>query len=100
MTLLRLNGSPTPERLMTERLVVSTVVNRRPHSGHWRRRRMAEPSSAIRLSTTRESGLRQNGQYMAFPLPLGVERQRISQYRWTVVLRSQFTAASRVITSL
>ncbi|BAS08503.1 hypothetical protein AHiyo4_19250 [Arthrobacter sp. Hiyo4] len=67
MTLLRLKGSPTPERLITERLVVSTVVNLRPHSGHCRRRRMAEPSSAMRLSTTRESGLRQNGQYMVSP---------------------------------
>ncbi len=67
MTLLRLNGSPTPERLMTVRLVVSTVVKRRPHSGHCRRRRMAEPSSAMRLSTTRESGLRQNGQYTSVP---------------------------------
>src|SRR3954447_20885613 len=62
--LLRLNGSPAPERLITVRLVVSSVVKRRPHSEHWRRRRIAEPSSVTRLSTTRESGLRQNGQYM------------------------------------
>ena len=40
-TLARLNGSVAPERLTTVRLAVSTVVNRRPHSGHWRRRRIA-----------------------------------------------------------
>ena len=54
-TLSRLNGSAAPERLTTVRLAVSTVVNRRPHSGHWRRRRMAVPSSVARESTTRES---------------------------------------------
>ncbi|GAA2864630.1 hypothetical protein GCM10010523_26170 [Paenarthrobacter ilicis] len=63
MTFIRLKGSPTPERLMTDRLVVSTVVKRRPHSGHCLRLRMDVPSSAMRLSTTRESGFRQNGQY-------------------------------------
>src|SRR5680860_1535486 len=61
-TLSRLNGSVAPERLTTVRLVVSTVVKRRPHSGHWRRRRIAAPSSAVRESTTRESEWRQNGQ--------------------------------------
>ena len=45
----------TPERLMTEMVVVSNVVKRRPHSEHWRRRRIAVPSSVVRLSTTRES---------------------------------------------
>ena len=45
---------------------------------------MAEPSSAIRLSTTRESGLRQNGQY-TFGSPL---------------VRLQFTTTSSGITSL
>ena len=47
-TLARLNGSVAPERLTTSRLAVSTVVNRRPHSGHWRRRRIAVPSSVVR----------------------------------------------------
>jgi hypothetical protein len=58
-------------------------VNLRPHSGHWRRRRMAEPSSAMRLSTTRESGLRQNGQYMASLLRL----------RGSVMLQLQYEVA-------
>jgi hypothetical protein len=64
MTFERLKGSPTPDLLMTVRLVVSMVVKRRPNFGHCRRRRIAEPSSWRRLSTTRESGLRQNGQYI------------------------------------
>ena len=34
MTFSRLNGSMTPERLMTFRLAVSIVENRPPHSGH------------------------------------------------------------------
>ena len=46
---------------------VSTVVNRRPHCGHERRRRMAAPSSATRLSTTRLSAWRQNGQCTVLP---------------------------------
>jgi hypothetical protein len=54
ITFSRLNGSMTPERLMTLRLV-STVVNRPPHCGHWRRRRMLRPSSLVRESITRES---------------------------------------------
>ena len=61
-TLSRLNGSVAPERLVTVRLAVSTVVNRRPHSGHCRRRRIEVPSSVARLSTTRLSACRQNGQ--------------------------------------
>jgi hypothetical protein len=40
---------------MTVRLAVSTVVKRRPHSGHCRRRRIDVPSSAALESTTRES---------------------------------------------
>src|SRR5690625_1182556 len=63
MTLSRLKGSTTPERFITERLVDSTVVNRRPHSGHSRRRRMEEPSSAAREPTAREAVCRQTGQY-------------------------------------
>src|SRR5690242_15244489 len=61
-TLPRLNGSLAPERLVTVRLAVSIVVKRRPHSGHWRRRRMELPSSVVRESMTRESVCRQNGQ--------------------------------------
>jgi hypothetical protein len=38
------------------------VVNRRPHAGHDLRRRIAVPSSAVRLSMTRLSECRQNGQ--------------------------------------
>src|SRR5690606_8888899 len=52
----------TPDRLTTERLEVSMVVKRRWQSVHSRRRRMAEPSSAVRESMTRESAFRQNGQ--------------------------------------
>jgi hypothetical protein len=55
----RLNGSVTPLRLLTIRITVSWVVNRRPQPGQDRRRRMAAPSSAVRLSMTRLSGLRQ-----------------------------------------
>ena len=68
-TLARLNGSVAPERLTTLRLAVSTVVKRRLHSGHWRRRRMLEPSSVVRLSMTRESVWRQNGQCTVGPPP-------------------------------
>ena len=73
-TLARLNGSVAPERLTTVRLAVSTVVNRRPHSGHWRRRRMLEPSSVARESMTRESVWRQNGQCMWTPFRGGSAR--------------------------
>src|SRR4051794_10100372 len=64
----RLNGSVTPDRLTTVRLAVSTVLKRRPHCGHTRRRRMAVPSSVLRESTTRESAERQNGQFTTFDL--------------------------------
>ena len=61
-TLARLKGSAAPDRFVTVRLALSRVVKRRLHSGHWRRRRMALPSSVVRLSMTRESVCRQNGQ--------------------------------------
>src|ERR1700754_3225917 len=61
-TFSRLNGSVTPERLTTARTASSTVVNRRLHLAHERRRRMTWPSSTSRESTTRESEWRQNGQ--------------------------------------
>jgi hypothetical protein len=64
MIFVRLNGSLAPERFTTVRLAVSSVLNRRPHSGHCLRRRIAAPSSALRESTTRESVFRQNGQFM------------------------------------
>src|SRR3954452_17519617 len=64
----RLNGSLAPERLTTVRLAVSSVLNRRPHSGHCRRRRIAVPSSLLRESTTRESEFLQNGQFTTVPL--------------------------------
>ncbi len=65
ITLGRLKGSVAPLRLTTTRVAFSAVVNRRPHSAHWRRRRIAAPSSAVRESTTRVSVARQKGQYMA-----------------------------------
>ena len=67
MILSRANGSVTPLRLATIRMTVSWVVNRRPHSGHARRRRIAVPSSAVRLSMTLLSGFRQNGQCTRSP---------------------------------
>jgi len=41
-----------PLRLATIKMTDSCVVNRRPHSGHDLRRRIAVPSSATRLSMT------------------------------------------------
>ncbi|GAA4820512.1 hypothetical protein GCM10023220_61930 [Streptomyces ziwulingensis] len=64
MILVRLNGSVTPDRLITMSEQVSTVVNRREQSGHWRRLRIDVPSSVVRLSTTRLSGCLQKGQCM------------------------------------
>src|SRR5215218_1835840 len=61
-TLDRLKGSLTPLRLTTASTASSTVVNRRPHLGHERRRRVVAPSSASRESITRLSALWQNGQ--------------------------------------
>jgi hypothetical protein len=55
MIFARLKASVAPDRLTTVRLAVSRVLKRRPHSGHWRRRLMAVPSSVLRESTTRES---------------------------------------------
>ena len=46
-TFARLNGSVTPLRLTTASVASSTVVNRRPHSGQERRRRMTWPSSCL-----------------------------------------------------
>src|SRR5699024_7229348 len=62
ITLARLNGSATPERLITLSEVVSNVVNRLSHDRHSPRRRIAEPSSSERESTTRDAACRQNGQ--------------------------------------
>ncbi len=62
MAFSRLNGSVAPERFTTVSCICSTVVNRFSQTGHWRRRRIAPPSSATRLSTTRESACRQYGQ--------------------------------------
>jgi hypothetical protein len=42
--------------LPTIKITVSWVVKRRPHAGHDRRRRIAAPSSAVRLSMTLLSG--------------------------------------------
>src|SRR6266545_1666627 len=75
MILLRLNGSVTPLRLTTARTGSSTVVNRLPHPGHARRRRISWPSSASRESTTRESAWRQYGHRIA-PPPLGLRARR------------------------
>ena len=63
MILARLNGSLAPDRFTPVRLAVSRVLNRRPHSGHCRRRRMAAPAAVLREPTTRESAWRQKGQF-------------------------------------
>jgi hypothetical protein len=42
--------------LATIKITVSWVVNRRPHCGHDRLRRIAAPSSAVLLSITLLSG--------------------------------------------
>src|SRR5699024_12606474 len=70
MTLSRLNGSATHERLITLSEVVSNLVNRLSHDRHSRRRRIAEPSSSERESTTRDSSCRQNGQCIVGRKPL------------------------------
>src|SRR5699024_8609089 len=75
ITLARLNGSATPERLITLSEVVSNVVNRLSNDRHSRRRRIAEPSSSERESTTqesttRDSSCRQNGQCIVGRKPL------------------------------
>src|SRR5699024_11218414 len=62
ITFARLKGSLTPDLFSTDSEAVSTVEKRREQCGHWRRRRIAAPSSDVRESTTRESGWRQNGQ--------------------------------------
>ena len=67
-TLERLNGSLTPLRLTTASTASSTVVNRRLHFGHERRRRVVAPSSASRESMTLLSALWQNGQRIAVHL--------------------------------
>src|SRR5690606_18412173 len=79
ITLSRLNGSATPERLITIRLAVSVVEKRPPHSGHCLRRRMDRPSSLVRESMTRESECRQNGQCMI------LQRSRSASARLRVV---------------
>jgi hypothetical protein len=71
--LSRVNGSVTPLRLPTMRITVSWVVNLRPHSGHDRRRRIAAPSSAVRLSMTRLSVRLQYGQFTRSHLPAVTE---------------------------
>jgi hypothetical protein len=60
-------GSVAPLRLATIKITDSCVVNLRPHSGHALRRRIAAPSSAVRLSMTRLSGCLQNGQKTPSP---------------------------------
>jgi hypothetical protein len=65
--LSRVKGSVAPLRLATIRITVSWVVNLRPHEGQARRRRIAAPSSAVRLSMTRLSGFLQYGQNTQSP---------------------------------
>jgi hypothetical protein len=72
--LSRVNGSVAPLRLPTIRITVSWVVNLRPHEGQARRRLIAVPSSAARLSITRLSGFLQYGQNT--PLTSHLERPR------------------------
>ena len=59
ITFSRENGSTTPERFSTTSCICSRVVKRRAQALHSRRRRIEDPSSATRESSTRESGCRQ-----------------------------------------
>src|SRR5215218_2510803 len=83
-TLDRLNGSLTPLRLTTASTASSTVVNRRPHFGQERRRRVVAPSSASRESMTRLSALWQNGQRIAVRL-LPSSRHPSDDPLWTLL---------------
>jgi uncharacterized Ntn-hydrolase superfamily protein len=86
MIFSRLNGSVAPERFTTDRLAVSTVVNRRLQAGHWRRRRIDKPSSDVRESTTRESACRQKGQCTGFSSPGANGTRRVPDGdRFTIV---------------
>ena len=67
MAFSRVNGSEVPLRLITVSCICSTVVNRFSQAGQIRRRRMDEPSSATRESSTRVSVLRQKGQCICGP---------------------------------
>ena len=65
ITLRRSKGSRWPDRLTTQSTAWfrrSTVVNRRLHETHSRRRRMASPCSTSRESTTRSSVAPHHGQ--------------------------------------
>src|SRR4029079_18288307 len=66
-SLARSNGSLEPSRLTTTRPTSSTRSNdvyRRPQDRHSRRRRIAEPPSADRESTTRSSSASHQGHRM------------------------------------
>src|SRR5690625_4449417 len=77
MTLARLKGSATPERFITLSEVVSIVVKRLSQDRHSRRRRIAEPSSSDRESTTRDSSCRQKGQCMGKQTSLNIRSKQI-----------------------
>src|SRR5829696_9108599 len=79
ITLSRANGSTTPLRLTTVSCICSSVVNRRSQVGHWRRRRIALPSSATRESSTLESVCRQYGQCIcgSFSVVAGALKEKI-----------------------
>ena len=87
MILSRLNGSVTPLRFATVRMTVSCVVNRRPQAGQERRRRIAAPSSLVRLSMTLLSGCLQYGQYTRSPPP--VIRNLLVSTRYRKITRVQ-----------
>jgi hypothetical protein len=67
MTFSRAKGSFAPLRLTINTDTISTVVNLREQDRQHRRRRIAAPFSADRLSTTRLSGWQQKGQFTAHP---------------------------------
>src|SRR5699024_10062401 len=70
ITLARMNASATPERIITLREALSNVVKSMSHDRHSQRKRIAEPSSSERESTTRHSSCRQNGQCIVGRKPL------------------------------
>lgn len=75
----------TPLRFTTVSDAVSDVLKRMPHSGHWRLRRIDDPSSEVLESVTRESECLQNGQCIP-GLPLSHDHPE-KPYMWVIFRR-------------
>jgi hypothetical protein len=83
IALSRTNGSVAPDRLTTMSCICSIVVNRFSQAEQVRRRRIAPPSSATRLSSTLVSVCLQNGQCIEALLPGGREGYCLGTKLWT-----------------